>query len=75
VDQSTIVAEVRAMRCTDYDVNKFTDDFNDKSAKLPSSDPGMRQHLKMLYVDALPYKVKEQLLRSGNYQYMSLQQV
>ena len=74
VDQNAVIAEVRTMRCQDQDVAKYTDEFNAKVSKLRSSDPGLRQHLKILYVDGLPFKLKEILFRDKAYQHMDLPQ-
>ena len=35
VDQSSVIAELRGIRCTDNKVTEYIDDFNKKSAKLP----------------------------------------
>ena len=40
IDPNVIIGELRALRCVDYDVNKYTDQFNAKAIKLSQSDPG-----------------------------------
>jgi len=72
VDQNTIIAEVRALRCQDQDVTKYTEEFNLKISKLRSTNPGTQEHLKILYVDGLPFKLKEMILRDRHYQFMDL---
>ena len=63
------------MRCYDNKVQDFTDDFNSKSARMPLKDPGVEQHLKILYTDGLPKKLKEILLRDREYNGWSLTEV
>jgi len=58
-----VLAELRTMRTQNYNVGKYTDDFNTKIAKLPVASGGLSEHLKILYIEGLPWKLKDQLLR------------
>ena len=40
IDPNVIIGELRALRCVDYDVNKYKEQFNAKETKLGQSDPG-----------------------------------
>ena len=31
MDPNVVLGELRALRCTDYDVNKFSEEFNSKA--------------------------------------------
>ena len=72
VDPNVVLGELRALRCTDYDVKKYTDAFNAKAIKLNQADPGMSAQLKMLFTEGLPYKVKEFLIKERDYHTFSL---
>ena len=72
VDPNVVIGELRALRCVDYDVNKYTDQFNAKAMKLKQTDPGLLAQLKMLYSEGLPFKIKEYLIRERDYHVYSL---
>lgn len=67
VDPNVIIGELRILRCVDYDVNKYSDDFVAKTARLDKSKPGLQEQLKMIFADGLPFKVKELLHREKGY--------
>ena len=75
MDTNAVIAEVRALRCFDNKVQEFTDEFNTKSSRMPLKDPGVQEHLKLIYTDGLPKRVKEMLLRDRDYQTWSLTEV
>jgi hypothetical protein len=63
VDSDVIIAELRTFKTQNYNVDKYTDDFNSKIAKLDIRTAGLTEHLKILYQEGLPWKIKDQLLR------------
>lgn len=63
VDPDVIIAELRTMKTQNYNVDKYTDDFNSKISKLDATTQGLTEHLKILYQEGLPWKIKDQLLR------------
>ena len=73
VDPNVIIGELRAQRCIDFDVDSFTNKFLQSANKLNKSDPGVEAQLKLLYVDSLPFKIKEVLLKDKYFQQMSFQ--
>lgn len=75
VDPNVIIGELRAQRCQDFDVDGFTNRFLQTANKLNKSDPGIEAQLKLLYVDSLPFKIKEVLLKDKYFQSMSFQQL
>lgn len=63
VDPNIIIGELRASRCQDFDVEGFSNKFLQTANKLNKADPGIEAQLKLLYVDSLPFKIKEVLLK------------
>ena len=63
-----MIAEVRAIRCSDNKVTEYTDEFNKKAAKLSLKSAAVQEHLKILYTDGLPWKLKEAMLRDRDYE-------
>lgn len=62
-DPEAVIAELRTLRAQNQDVTKYTEEFNAKIAKLAVTTSGVKEHLKILYMEGLPWKVKDQLLR------------
>lgn len=73
VDETVILAELKALAVQDYDVDKYTEQFNSIASQYSMSNFTVdEQWLKQLYTDALPYKVKEHLQLDREYTKMSL---
>lgn len=61
------MGELRALRTVDYDVNKYSDQFQEKLMKLDQSDASMMAQAKLIFVDGLPFKIKEYLVRERGF--------
>lgn len=71
-DPNIIMSELRGLRTVDYDVNKYSEEFQSKVQKLDQSDASLLAQAKLMFVDGLPFKVKEHLVRERDFHQLSL---
>lgn len=64
------------MRCQNFDISKFIEDFNAQVSMLQSPlDPGIERLVKQYFADGLPFHVKEHVIRNTNYPIYTLTDV
>jgi|JI91814CRNA_FD_contig_21_1504630_length_278_multi_3_in_0_out_0_1 hypothetical protein len=64
------------MRCQNFDISKFIEDFNALVSMLQSPmDPGTERLVKQYFADGLPFHVKEHVIRNTNYPIYTLTDV
>ena len=72
VDKNVLLAEMKSLRVTNYDVDAYVTAFNKVANLYPIKNQGDEHYLKQLFVDPLPGKVKEKLVTDREYDAMSL---
>lgn len=64
------------MRCANFDIAKFIEDYNNKVSLLPLPlDAGTERIVKKEFINGLPFHVKEFVVRSTNYPIYTLTDV
>lgn len=57
VDMGVVLAELKALRVKDYDVDKYVDEFNKILARAPNNGKD-EVYLKDIFVSSLPFRLK-----------------
>ena len=74
VDRNVVIADLKALRCKDRNVEEYTEQFNKMQSRYPINGADA-ELMKELYVDSLPYKIKERLALDRAYATFTLPEV